>query len=202
LAAKVSPREFADSLLNNQISLLDLRDDNGVPFFSADVLAKARTWENLMTLEAMRLNDRPRIDVQEAGNPTRKPFDHLSAGQQRSVLLSLLLCAERNEPLILDQPEDHLDAEYIASGVVRHLEAAKERRQVIIATHSPNLTVLGDAELVLPMHVENGRGAASSIGSVDRPETRDRVCALLEGGVEAYRKRGERYGFRFSSMPT
>jgi ABC-type transport system involved in cytochrome c biogenesis ATPase subunit len=85
-----------------------------------------RTWDDLFTLETMRLDDRPRIEVQERGNPTRKPFDLLSAGQQRSVLLSLVLCAERDEPLIIDQPEDHLDAEYIASGVVRHLEAAKD----------------------------------------------------------------------------
>lgn len=201
LAGKVSPREFAGSLLKNEIALLNLRDDSGAPFFSTETLAHARTWDNVMALERMRLEDRPRIDVQEGGGAARKQFDHLSAGQQRSVLLSLLLCAERNEPLILDQPEDHLDAEYIASGVVRHLEAAKERRQVIIATHSPNLTVLGDAELVLPMRVENGHGAVSDMGSVDRPDTRDRVCALLEGGVDSYRKRGERYGFRFISMP-
>jgi hypothetical protein len=40
---------------------------------------------------------------------------------------------------------------------VRQLEAAKEHRQVIIATHSANLTVLGDAELVIPMYAEAGR---------------------------------------------
>lgn len=201
LAAKISPREFASQLLTNELALIDLRDDTGVAFFSSDSLRAVRNWDDIFRLERMRLQDRPRIDVREAGAATRKAFDHLSAGQQRSVLLSLLLCAERSEPLILDQPEDHLDAEYIASGVVGHLEAAKERRQVIIATHSPNLTVLGDAELVLPMHVDSGRGTVSAAGSVDRPATRDRVCALLEGGVDAYRKRGERYGFRFSSMP-
>jgi len=201
LAAKISPRELASHLLNNELALLDLRDDTGVAFFSAESLTAVRTWDDIFALERMRLQDRPRIDVREAGTATRKAFDHLSAGQQRSVLLSLLLCAERNEPLILDQPEDHLDAEYIASSVVGHLEAAKERRQVIIATHSPNLTVLGDAELVLPMHVDSGHGTVSTPGSVDRPATRDRVCALLEGGVDAYRQRGERYGFRFSSMP-
>ena len=113
------------------------------------------------------------------------------------MLLSLLLCAERAEPLVLDQPEDHLDAQYIARAVVRHLEAAKERRQVVLATHSPNLTVLGDAELIIPLHVEDGGGRPYDVGAVDRPETRDRVCELLEGGVEAYRKRGERYGLRF-----
>jgi predicted metal-dependent phosphoesterase TrpH len=201
LAEKISPSEFGAALLTDEMRLLDLRDDNGEQFFTADALAGVRTWDDIFTLQAMRLDDRPRIEVQERGSPTRKPFDLLSAGQQRSVLLSLVLCAERDEPLIIDQPEDHLDAEYIASGVVRHLEAAKERRQVIIATHSANLTVLGDAELVIPMHVEDGRGRPSDVGAVDRPETRHRVCALLEGGVEAYRKRGERYGFRFASVP-
>jgi energy-coupling factor transporter ATP-binding protein EcfA2 len=201
LAEKISPSEFATALLTDRASLLSLRDDRGDPFFTADVLSDVSKWDDIFLLETMGLDDRPRIEVQERGNPKPKPFDLLSAGQQRSVLLSLLLCAERDEPLILDQPEDHLDAEYIASGVVRHLEAAKERRQVIIATHSPNLTVLGDAELVVPMHVEDGRGRPSDVGSVDRPETRRRVCALLEGGIEAYRKRGERYGFRFASIP-
>jgi DNA repair exonuclease SbcCD ATPase subunit len=201
LAEKVRPREFAANLLNDQAALLALKDDNGEPFFTAEALATARKWDEIFMLQTMRLDDRPRLEVQERGSPERKPFDHLSAGEQRSVLLSVLLCAERDEPLIIDQPEDHLDAQYIASGVVRHLEAAKERRQVIIATHSPNLTVLGDAELVIPMHLEDGRGRPFDVGAVDRPETRHRVCALLEGGVEAYRKRGERYGFRFSASP-
>lgn len=200
LAAKIGPADFARQLLSNQPALLALKDDGGEPFFTQEMLTGVFNWEQVFKLETMRLEDRARIEVQEPGSE-RKPFDRLSAGQQRSVLLSLLLCAERNEPLILDQPEDHLDAGYIASAVVRHLEAAKERRQVIIATHSANLTVLGDAESVIPMHVDDGRGRPYSTGAVDRPETRDQVCALLEGGAEAYRKRGQRYGFRFSGTP-
>ena len=201
LAAKITPQEFAAALLADTSPLLKLYDDDGEPFLTVDTLSAVRLWGEIFKLETMRLDDRPRIEVQEQGGQDRKPFNQLSAGQQRSVLLSLLLCAERDEPLILDQPEDHLDAEYIASAVVRHLEAAKERRQVIIATHSPNLTVLGDAELVIPLHVEDGHGSPFDPGSVDRPETRQRVCALLEGGADAYRKRGERYGFRFSASP-
>jgi hypothetical protein len=34
------------------------------------------------------------------------------------------------------------------------------------------------------------------------PDTRDEVCALLEGGVQAFKKRGERYSFKFSKVPT
>jgi hypothetical protein len=51
------------------------------------------------------------------------------------------------------------------------------------------------------MEVSEGHGRPSEVGAVDRPRTRELVCALLEGGAEAYRKRGERYGFRFSKVP-
>lgn len=199
LAQKVTPLEFAKKLKDDPAALLEFKDDGGEAFFTKEALQEARRWPTVFKLETMRLEDRPRMTTREPGATYPKAFDHLSAGQQRSVLLSLLLCAERDEPLVLDQPEDHLDARYIASAVVRHLEAAKERRQVIIATHSPNLTVLGDAELVIPMCVEAGKGRPYDEGAVDRPATRARVCELLEGGVDAYRKRGERYGLQFSS---
>jgi len=65
----------------------------------------------------------------------------------------------------------------------------------VIATHSANLAVLGDAELVIRMYAAGGRGAPEEPGAVDRPDTRERVCQLLEGGREASRRRGERYGF-------
>ncbi len=197
LAEKIAPSEFAVRLLSDRVSLLALSEENGEPFFSEGSFEGTVNWQTIFELETMRLEDRPRILTKEVGATEPKAFDRLSEGQQRSVLLSLLLCAERAEPLVLDQPEDHLDAQYIARAVVRHLEGAKERRQVILATHSPNLTVLGDAELIIPLHVEEGCGRPYDVGAVDRPETRDRVCELLEGGVEAYRKRGERYGLRF-----
>jgi hypothetical protein len=203
VAKLVTPARFVELMLNDQTQLAAMQDEgsSSPPFGIEEIKKKALQWETVFKLETMRLEDRPRIEVQRTGSSEPQAFDHLSAGQQRSVLLSLLLCADRSEPLVLDQPEDHLDGQYIASAVVRHLEAAKERRQVLIATHSPNLVVLGDAELVVPMRVSDGHGEPYAIGAVDRPETRDQVCALLEGGTEAYKKRGRRYGFVFSSDP-
>ena len=200
LAEKISPREFATNRVtaNGRAQLLALKDSDGSAFFGADALERGWKWPDIFELETMTLPDRPRIEVQRRRESETHQFDHLSAGQQRSVLLGLLLCAERNEPLVLDQPEDHLDGRYIADSVVRHLEAAKERRQVIIATHSANLTVLGDAELVVPLVVQGGKGRPDEPGAVDRPSTRSQVCALLEGGVAAYKKRGQRYGLSFA----
>jgi hypothetical protein len=196
LAEAVSPQKFAESWQSAPHRLLEIRDPVGGQSFFAEALRPPQ-WDELFLLETMRCEDRPRIKVQRRGETEPRELDHLSAGQQRSVLLSLLLCAERSEPLILDQPEDHLDGQYIATSVVTHLEAAKERRQVLIATHSANLVVLGDAELVVPMVVQGGRGRPNEPGAVDRPETRDQIVALLEGGERAFRRRGERYGFRF-----
>lgn len=201
LAELVLPQEFAVSwLAADWTALVGLRDaaGDGAPFFSvAQLEGVSLSWEELFLLETMHLEDRPRIDVEELGRP-RREFDELSAGQQRSVLLSLLLIARGSAPLVIDQPEDHLDAPFVANAIVHHLERAKERRQIILATHSANIAVLGDAELVVPLYVEDAHGTAVDVGAVDRPATLKRVCELLEGGADAYRRRGERYGFQFS----
>jgi len=202
IAQDIDPLTFARALREGSAAIARLTADGLVLFDPPQVeqlAGRLRTYPLIWELELMRLEDRVRIEVQEPGSPVRRRFDHLSAGQQRSVLLSLLLSADRDEPLIVDQPEDHLDASYIAHSVVRQLEAAKEKRQVIIATHSANLAVLGDAELVVPMYASGGRGRPIESGAVDRPVTRERVCQLLEGGREAFQRRGERYGFRVST---
>jgi len=60
-----------------------------------------------------------------------------------------LLSADSNRPLIIDQPEDNLDEEFIYQSVVPVLRRAKERRQVIVVTHDANIAVLGDAEQIV-----------------------------------------------------
>jgi predicted nuclease with RNAse H fold len=198
LAACVTPMELVKLIGTRDESGLRAVNAGGEHFFDdltlPPVLELADHQDDLLDAQVMRLEDRPEIQVREPGGVHRS-FDHLSAGQQRSVLLSLLLCANRFEPLVVDQPEDHLDAAYISHAIVHHLEQAKERRQVILATHSANLAVLGDAELIIPMTSDGRRGAPQSPGAVDRPDTMEQVCALLEGGLEAYQRRGHRYGF-------
>lgn len=68
LAQKLHPRALADGLLNNSAQILDLHDETE-PFFTAEALAAARNWDDIFTLETMRLDDRPTIEVQERGSP-------------------------------------------------------------------------------------------------------------------------------------
>jgi len=82
--------------------------------------------------------------------------------------------------------------------LVANLRRVKERRQVIIVTHNANIAVLGDAELLIPLKSTSERSRIMEAGSIDRPETRDLVCKILEGSADAFRRRAEIYGFSLS----
>jgi hypothetical protein len=90
LAKAIRPHEFAEALLKEDATkLLSLTDTKGDPFFdSMDVLKEKRSWDAIFELQTMTLEDGPRLTVREKEAAEAKPFDALSAGQQRSVLLS------------------------------------------------------------------------------------------------------------------
>jgi len=110
------------------------------------------------------------------------------------AILSLLLSAG-NEPLIIDQPEDDLDNQYIYDVVVDLLRKRKFDRQIIVATHNANIPVNGDAELIIALGVKDRLGTTLGVGSIDKPEIKDLVSTIMEGSAEAFRRRRERYGY-------
>ena len=159
--------------------------------------------ETKFALERVALHDLPRLRVTKlisdgAGGtrPFVKDFAKLSLGQQQSVLLALILSTDSDRPLIIDQPEDNLDGEFIYSTLVPVLRRAKERRQVIIVTHNPNVAVLGDAELIIVMRAKNDLGQVVERGSIDQQQTRDAACGILEGAREAFLRRAKMYGIK------
>lgn len=117
-----------------------------------------------------------------------------SVGQRSTAILSLLL-STGGHPIILDQPEDDLDNQYVYKVVVDLLRRKKFLRQVVIATHNANIPVNGDAELIVALGVENQNGRVLGQGSIDDPKIKKDVSLIMEGSAEAFRRRRERYGF-------
>jgi ABC-type Mn2+/Zn2+ transport system ATPase subunit len=151
--------------------------------------------------EVVDYEDRPNINVtkiflNESGETKQitKPISQLSLGQQQSVLLGILMLSKSNKPLIIDQPEDNLDSEFIFKTIVKNLRRIKEARQVIIVTHNPNIAVLGDAELIIPLKSTSIKSHVIHSGSIDRKETRRICCEILEGGINAFKQRQAIYG--------
>lgn len=152
-------------------------------------------------LERCEVHDLPRLTVTKTiPGPDGKlryvtrDFSRLSFGQQQSVLLALMLSSKSNAPLIIDQPEDNLDGEFIYHSLVPVLRLAKERRQIIIVTHNANIAVLGDAEQIIVLKSTSEMGIIVSRGSIDDPTTREAACNILEGAKEAFQRRAKIYG--------
>ena len=152
-------------------------------------------------LERCELHDLPRLNVtkifkEEDGSsrPVVRDYSRLSLGQQQSVLLALMLSSNSNRPLIIDQPEDNLDSEFIYQTLVPVLRRAKERRQVIVVTHNPNVAVLGDAEQIVILKSTSEKAQIIARGSIDNPETCEHACSILEGAKEAFIRRMKIYG--------
>lgn len=95
-----------------------------------------------------------------------RDFAKLSLGQQQAILLTVLLFSKSRVPLIIDQPEDNLDGEFIYKTVVRSLRSIKEHRQVIIVTHTPTSPYFGDAELIIAARCQRS-ARIRDCGSID-----------------------------------
>lgn len=205
IASQVSPPRMLDAISKSETKVLtDIKDQDGSVLFSQ---AEARTILTTLNQETVRhalercqFEDRPEITVtKELEGPKgkqyrRRDFSKLSLGQQQSVLLSILLFSKSNEPLVIDQPEDNLDSEFIYKTFVRSLRRVKESRQVIVVTHNANIAVLGDAELIIPLRASSEKSIIRHRGSIDNADTKDLACTILEGSREAFKKRQRMYG--------
>ena len=156
---------------------------------------------------ALRRKNRIRLDEMErflpedlvraqvrANNGSFKTIETGSVGEKSTAILSLLLSAG-DQPIIVDQPEDDLDNQYIYQVVVDLLRHRKFDRQIIISTHNANIPVNGDAELIVALDANDRMGQLLDAGSIDKQQIKNLVTILMEGSAEAFRLRSERYGY-------
>lgn len=149
-----------------------------------------------LELEEIELQDKVEIELNIAHDDEEnyKPLNDLSTGQKCTAILNLLL-SSRDDPLIIDQPEDHLDNAFIADRIVQDLRQLKTKRQFIFATHNANIPVFGDAELITVLHSDRHGGKITEMGAIDKPEVRERAAEILEGGKAAFEMRRHKYGY-------
>ncbi|RLG55823.1 MAG: chromosome segregation protein SMC, partial [Candidatus Hydrothermarchaeota archaeon] len=147
--------------------------------------------EKLLELEALFPEDK--IVIKLRVDNDYKDIEKLSDGQKATALL-LLLFAQEDRILILDQPEEDLDNRFIYEDVVKILRGYKSKRQFVIATHNANIPVIGDSEQIIVLESESGACKVIDTGSVDKKHIRNHVKKIMEGGEEAFRLRAEKYG--------
>lgn len=188
---------------NDPKPILTLKYDNGAPLFTEtdaySLLERLSQTDVKTQLETVAIHDTPKLTVTKKivneGKEEYFPrdFAKLSLGQQHSVLLALMLVSESTAPLIIDQPEDNLDGEFIYKTLVPAIRRAKERRQVVIVTHNANIAILSDPEQIVVLKATNDKAKIMARGSIDDPQTREHACLILEGAREAFDRRARIY---------
>jgi len=104
-----------------------------------------------------------------------------------------ILLSRPSDFISLDQPEDHLDNAFIVETLVHAIRNRREDTQLIVATHNPNVPVLGEADRVIVMGSDGRRGFVRHAGTLDDPEIVDSITSVMEGGREAFGRRAEFY---------
>lgn len=149
--------------------------------------------------------------LKEGGNPGAEAdwqsVTQGSPGQRTAAMLAFVLHHGR-EPLVLDQPEDDLDSEWISKLVVKELRQSRWHRQLIVVSHNANIPVLGDAEQVIALEnasgslrirsseaatPSNGLQPMLHIGPVENQAVRKDIQSIMEGGVAAFVRREQKY---------
>lgn len=204
IVEKLTVPGLLTGIQRNQTDVLTTIELDGAQLFAQaeaqQILEKLSSADVRSSLEQCEIDDLPkltvtkRIDGNAGAKFLKRDFGQLSLGQQQSVLLALILSSDSKRPLIIDQPEDNLDSEFIFQTFVPVLRRAKERRQVIIVTHNANIAVLGDAEQLIVFKSNSDHSKVVARGSIDDLEAKDAACKILEGAREAFTRRAKIYG--------
>jgi len=189
LADSMSPREL--------VELVEAGDAQGVAVAASIPLERAARvvdsirragYETIMTAP---VDDAVSLALNVDGS--YRLTDQLSTGQRCTVILPIVLC-QHGRPVLVDQPEDNLDNEYIAGSVVPALTARGKGDQLILATHNPNIPVLGNADQVVVLEADGRHGKVRHRGALLDPGSVDAITAIMEGGADAFRRRAQIYG--------
>lgn len=129
-----------------------------------------------------------KLTIEIISNGRNLDVNSASAGQRAAALMTYILL-ETKGPLIIDQPEDDLDSRMITDLIVDSFRKLKEKRQVIVVTHNPNIPVNAASEKIFEMNFVNGQINIKEEGTIQERNIRDSICQVMEGGEDALEHR-------------
>ncbi len=196
------------SVLKDMMDEHDVSNKSSLLKFVQELHDKLEVVSKLPGVESLLKKDRTAIEVYDFifGLEYLDPrytlmfqdaqIGQLSPGQRGALLLIFYLLVDKgNKPIILDQPEENLDNETIVSLLVPVLTEAKQKRQIIMVTHNPNLAVVCDAEQII--HCEFIRSDNHNInyvsGAIECSMINNKVVDVLEGTMPAFENRRIKY---------
>lgn len=122
-----------------------------------------------------------------------RELESCSFGQRcTAVIVTLLMTGVK--PLIIDEPEAHLDNKLVADYLVGLVKEKQFDRQIIFASHNSNFVINGDSALIHILEIPNNNVYTHKTSTtIENTENREKLLKL-EGGREAFLNRENKYG--------
>jgi hypothetical protein len=191
IARTVHPLRFARALWDSKVDEL-VNDKNGIDAASIGRLLgnidERDLWEELLKIQMLDRPDVVTVRFRKPDDQTYVSIEQLAHGQRCTAILVILL-ADGNTPVLIDQPEDALHAPWIEEYLVDRLRSLRGSRQYIFATRSPGIVVSGDAEQIVTMKATAGQGDIEASGSLERHDLNRLTLHHLEGGPIPFKRR-------------
>lgn len=188
IASKIQPQWLFYYIFSEKYS--DFSEMVDMPYERAARLLSYFREVDLGALLSAQINDEVNLFLLDKGS--YKKVEELSIGQRCTVALSLIL-ENNSRILIIDQPEDHLDNEFITSTLIKSLSKRASAAQTIISSHNANIPVLGEAKLVVNLDSNGRRGFIKHTGPIQQEDIKAAIESIMEGGKEAFQLRSHFY---------
>lgn len=119
-----------------------------------------------------------------------KEYSTMSLGQRSIFGIVYKFNHSKEYDLFLDQPEDNLDNNTIATTILDLIESKKEN-QVMIVTHNANIGILSKPEkiIVAQLNDKDNPYIEGKIVSIEGQDEHTNLAFYLEGGLEYLQKR-------------
>jgi DNA repair exonuclease SbcCD ATPase subunit len=188
IADQMSPREFVEAIESENVD--ELARITGLATARASRIIDRIKEEGVEGILTATVEDGVTLSLLDGTE--YKTTEQLSTGQRCTVVLPLLMKQERL-PVVVDQPEDHLDNAFIVDTLIKAITKRKRQGQLIFSTHNANIPVLGGADQVTLLGSDGSRGFVRHSAALETPETVEGITTIMEGGMEAFERRAKFY---------
>jgi hypothetical protein len=145
-------------------------------------------WQLLLDTQLIDTPDVLNVKFRKPESREYARIEDLSHGQKSTAILVILL-ADGENPVLIDQPEDALHAPWIEEYLVDRLRHLRGTRQYMFATRSPGLVVSADSEQLITMRATADKGEVEASGSLERHDLNRLALHHLEGGKIPFARR-------------
>jgi len=162
-------------------------------FLNEDIFIPKKDFYQIEKLDTAVDDISNSIDVENLeSNKSIINLNNTSLGTKSVAYLDMMF--DSDEPImLLDQPEDNIDNDYISKFLVPIIKSKKTDKQLIFVTHNPSVAVYGDAFNYIFSSNEDNKIAYQNY-FIESAQDREKILSILDGGKPSFSNRNQKYG--------